>query len=184
MAQESSFKLTYATMFNPPEELHTHFAEAMDALKGKLGQEYPMFINGEERFTEEKYREVSPINTDLHLATFQKGGVKDAEDAIAAARAAFPKWSRMNWDERVYLLRKAAEIIDQRLFEIGAVVTLEVGKNRMEALGDVAETAELIRYACTQMEASQGYHAKMGIDPLQGYISTNKSVLNPMAFGS
>jgi len=179
MAQESSFKLTYATMFSPPEELHTHFAEAMDALKGKLGQEYPMFINGEERFTTEKYREVSPINTDLHLATFQKGGVKDAEDAIAAARAAFPKWSRMNWDERVYLLRKAADIIDQRLFEIGAVVTLEVGKNRMEALGDVAETAELIRYACTQMEASQGYQAKMGIDPLQGYISTNKSVLKP-----
>ena len=179
MAQESSFKLTYATMFNPPEELHTHFAEAMEVLKGKLGQEHPMFINGEERFTEEKYREVSPINTDLHLATFQKGGIKDAEDAIAAARAAFPKWSRMNWDERVYLLRKAADIIDQRLFEIGAVVTLEVGKNRMEALGDVAEAAELIRYACSQMEAAQGYHAKMGKDPLQGYVSTNTSVLKP-----
>ena len=179
MAQESSFKLTYATMFNPPEELHTHFAEAMEALIGKLGQDHPMFINGEERFTEDKYQEFSPINTDLHLATFQKGGVTDAQDAIAVARAAFPKWSRMNWDERVYLLRKAADIIDQRLFEIGAVVTLEVGKNRMEALGDVAETAELIRYACTQMEANQGYRAKMGVDPLQGYISTNTSVLKP-----
>jgi acyl-CoA reductase-like NAD-dependent aldehyde dehydrogenase len=42
---------------------------------------------------------------------------------------------RMYWDERVYLLRKAADLIDQRLFEISAVVTLEVGKNRMEALG-------------------------------------------------
>lgn len=27
MAMESKFKLTYATMFNPPEELHTHFDE-------------------------------------------------------------------------------------------------------------------------------------------------------------
>jgi 1-pyrroline-5-carboxylate dehydrogenase len=179
MAQESSFKLTYATMFNPPEELHTRFAEAMETLKGKLGQEYPMFINGEERIVAEKYKEVSPINTDLHLATFQKGSAKDAEDAIAAARAAFPKWSRMNWDERVYLMRKAADIIDERLFEIGAVVTLEVGKNRMEALGDVAETAELIRYACAQMEASQGYRAQMGIDPLRGYIAANTSVLKP-----
>ena len=112
------------------------------------------------------------------LATFQKGGVRDAEDAIAAARA-FPGWSRMNWDERVYLIRKAADLIDQRLFEIGAVVTLEVGKNRMEALGDVAETADLIRYACSQMELNKGYIAKMGKDPLQGYDSTNTSVLKP-----
>jgi 1-pyrroline-5-carboxylate dehydrogenase len=179
MVKESTFKLTYATMFNPPEELHTRFAEAMAALKQNLGKEQPMFIGGEERVVAEKYKEFSPINTDLHLATFQKGGVKDAEDAIAAAREAFPKWSRMNWDERVYLVRKAADIIDQRLFEIGAVVTLEVGKNRMEALGDVAETAELIRYACSQMEANHGYRAAMGKDPLPGFDSTNTSVLKP-----
>jgi len=179
MEKEMSFKLTYATMFNPPEELHTRFSEAMDTLKANLGQEYPLIIGGEERFTDEKVKEFSPIHTDMHLATFQKGGMKEAEDAIAAAREAFPKWSRMNWDERVYLLRKAADIIDQRLFEIGAVVTLEVGKNRMEALGDVAETAELIRYACSQMEANQGYRVTMGKDPLPGYDATNTSVLKP-----
>ena len=179
MSNESSFKLTYATMFNPPEELHTRFSEAMDVLRNNLGKEFPMFINGEERFTSEKFKEFSPINTEMHLATFQKGSAKDAEDAIAAARNTFPKWSRMNWDERVYLLRKAADIIDQRLFEIGAVVTLEVGKNRMEALGDVAETAELIRYACSQMEANHGYCQKMGKDPLQGFDSTNTSKLKP-----
>ena len=179
MTHESTFKLTYSTMFDPPEELHTRFAEAMDTLKQNLGQEIPMFINGEERYVDDKYKEVSPINTDLHLVTYQKGSVKDAEDAIAAARQAFPSWSRMYWDERVYLLRKAADMIDQRLFEIGAVVTLEVGKNRMEALGDVAETAELIRYACDQMEANRGYRAKMGKDPLVGFDSSNTSVLKP-----
>ncbi|MFN2302306.1 MAG: aldehyde dehydrogenase family protein, partial [Anaerolineales bacterium] len=169
----------YATMFNPPEELHTRFTEAMDTLKRNLGQEFPMFIGGEARFVDEKARVSSPINTELHLATFQKGSAQDALDAIAAAREAFPKWSRMAWDERVYLLRKAADIIDARLFEIGAVVTLEVGKNRMEALGDVAETADLIRYACSQMEANQGYRVKMGKDPLPGYDATNTSVLKP-----
>ena len=179
MAHETAFKLTYSTMFDPPEELHTHFAEAMANLKNNLGQELPMIIGGEERFTAEKYREVSPIDTNLHLVTYQKGTEKDAEDAIAAARAAFPGWSRMYWDERVYLLRKAADLIDQRLFEISAVLTLEVGKNRMEALGDVAETAELIRYACDQMEVNRGYRARMGKDPLVGFDSTNTSVLKP-----
>jgi 1-pyrroline-5-carboxylate dehydrogenase len=54
-----------------------------------------------------------------------------------------------------------------------------VGKNRMEALGDVAETADLIRYACYQMEKNKGYIVKMGRDPLVGYSSTNVSVLRP-----
>ncbi len=179
MTTDTTFKLTYSTMFNPPEVLHTHFAEAMAALKANLGKEIPMFIGGEERVVAEKYHEYSPINTDLHLATFQKGGTQDALDAIAAARQAFPSWSRMYWDERVYLLRKAAELIDRRLFEMGAVVTLEVGKNRMEALGDVAEMAELIRYACDQMEAHHGYRAKMAKDPLPGFDSSNTSVLKP-----
>jgi 1-pyrroline-5-carboxylate dehydrogenase len=179
MTNESSFKLTYATMFDPPETLHMHFAEAMAERKSNLGVEIPMFINGEERIAPDKYKEYSPINTDLHLATFQKGGVKDAEDAIAAARKAFPSWSRMYWDERVYMLRKVADIIDQRLFEISVVVTLEVGKNRMEALGDVAETAELIRYACDQLEAHHGYRTKMNKDPLPGFDSSNTSVLKP-----
>ncbi len=179
MAKEKSFKLTYATMFNPPEELHSRFSEAMDQLKGDLGREFPMIIDGVERFVDEKFAEYSPINPEMHLATFQKGASKDAEDAIAAAREAFPCWSRMNWDERVYLMRKAADIIDQRLFEISAVVTLEVGKNRMEALGDVAETSELIRHACSQMEANKGYRVKMGKDPLPGFDATNQSILKP-----
>jgi len=179
MTSQSTFKLTYSTMFDPPEELHTHFAEAMANLKNNLGAEIPMFIDGEARIVDEKYQEYSPINTDLHLVTYQKGGVKDAEDAIAAARRAFSSWSHMYWDERVYLLRKAADIIDQRLFEISAVVTLEVGKNRMEALGDVAETAELIRYSCDQMETNRGYRAKMAKDPLPRFDSSNTSVLKP-----
>jgi 1-pyrroline-5-carboxylate dehydrogenase len=49
----------------------------------------------------------------------------------------------------------------------------------MEALGDVAETADLIRYACDQMEANNGYIVEMGRDPLTGFDATNVSVLRP-----
>src|SRR4030067_365450 len=100
------FKLTYATMFNPPEEMHSKYDEML-------------------------------------------------------SRA------------RVRLLRKTADLIDERIFEMGVVMSLEVGKNRMEALGDVAETADLIRYACFQMEKNEGYCGQMGRDPLVGYSSSN-----------
>lgn len=177
MAEE--FKLTYATMFNPPEELHNRFDEALAKVKANLGKEYGMIIAGEERYSEQKFEDRSPANTDVVLGVFQKGTTRDAADALAAARKAFPKWSKMKWQDRVKLMRKAADLIDERTIEIGAVMAMEVGKNRMEALGDIAETADLIRYACYQMEKNRGFIVKMGRDPLVGYTATNVSVLRP-----
>lgn len=173
------FKLTYATMFNPPEELHTRFEEALGRVKAGLGKEYGMFINGVERFAAEKFADRSPVNTDVVLGVFQKGTAQDAAEALSAARKAFPLWSGMKWQERVALLRQAADLIDQHTFEIGAAMVMEVGKNRMESLGDVAETADLIRYSCYQMEKNNGYIVEMGRDPLVDYTATNFSVLRP-----
>ncbi|MGB9668801.1 MAG: aldehyde dehydrogenase family protein, partial [Anaerolineales bacterium] len=173
------FKLTYATMFNPPEELHQHFEEGLKKVNEKLGKEYGMIINGKDVYSKEKFEDRSPANTDLVLGVFQKGGVEDAVAAIEAARNAFPKWSQMKWKDRVAILRRVADRIDERIYEIGAAMAMEVGKNRMEALGDVAETADLIRYACYQMEKNDGYIVEMGRDPLVGYKSTNISVMRP-----
>jgi 1-pyrroline-5-carboxylate dehydrogenase len=175
----SDFKLTYATMFNPPEELHTRFDAALAAVRANLGQEYGMLINGAEAFAGTKFKSTNPSNTEEVLGYFQTGTAEDANTAIAAARAAFPGWSHTPYQERVALLRKAAALIDARIFKIGAAISLEVGKNRMEALGDIAETADLIRYSCYQMEKNEGFVVEMGRDPLVGYASTNTSVLRP-----
>ena len=174
-----SFKLTYATMYNPPEELHTHFEEALAQLKAGLGKDYGMFIGGKDRFVAEKIEDRSPANTDMVLGLFQKGGEQDAVDALAAARKAFPTWSRMKWQDRVALMRKAADLINERIFTISAALSMEVGKNRMEILGDVAETADLIRYYCDEMERNNGYVVEMGRDPLVGYSASNTSVMRP-----
>ena len=105
-----------------------------------------MLINGEECFAEGKFKSKNPANTEEVLAYFQTGTAEDANRAIAAAKQAFPGWSQMPYQDRCNLLRKAADLIDARIFEIGAAISLEVGKNRLEALGDIAETADLIRY--------------------------------------
>ncbi len=179
MATGSSFKLTYATMFSPPEELHVRFDEALANLKNNLGKEHGMIVGGKEYYSKDKFEDHNPADTDQVLGIFQKGSAADAQAAVDAARKAFPDWSHTPWQERVALIRKAAEVMDRRIFEMGAVVAMEVGKNRMEALGDVAETADLFRYACSQMEANDGYVKAMGIDPLTGFNSTNISVLRP-----
>ncbi len=175
----SEFKLTYATMFNPPEELHTGFDAAVARLKKNMGREYGMIINNQDVFADEKFDDFSPVNTEWKLATMQKGNATHAQAAMAAARKAFPGWSRTPWQERVRLLRKAAALIEERIFDLGAAMALEVGKNRMESLGDVQETADLIYYSCHQMELNNGYVREMGKDPLVGYDSINISVLRP-----
>ena len=179
MTNDNSFKLTYATMFNPPEELHQRFDEALVKLKANLGKEHAMMINGKDVLSKDKFENRFPASTDLLLGIFQKGSADDAAAALAAARKAFPGWSHTPWQERVALIRKAAAIMDERIYEMGAVMAMEVGKNRMEALGDVAETAALFRYACTRMEDNNGFVAELGKDPLVGYVSENTSVLRP-----
>ncbi len=173
------FKLTYSTMFNPPEEMHQKYEKALAQVRANLGKDYGMMINGQDRFVEDKFEDRSPINTDWMLGTFQHGAAQDARDAVTAAHAAWPKWAGMKWQDRVKLLRKAAAQIEKRVYEISVALALEVGKNRMEALGDAQETADLIYYSCDSLEANGGFIKDMNRDPLAGYNSRNVSILRP-----
>ncbi|MEJ2718699.1 MAG: aldehyde dehydrogenase family protein [Deltaproteobacteria bacterium] len=177
--KNDSFKLTYATMFDPPEVLHVRFEEAMTRVRTSLGKEYGMLIDGQERSSDTKMDEVSPADTELVLASFQEGGRQDVDDAVAAARQTLPVWSRTPWQERVRLVRKVALLIEQRLFDMSASMVLSVGKNRMEAIGEVAETADLITYCCDEMERNNGFAVEMKQDPIPNQRSDNMSVMKP-----
>jgi len=173
------FKLTYATMFSPPESLHTKYDQALAKVKANLGRDYGMLINNQDVFHDAKFDDRSPINTNWVLGTFQKGTGAHADQALAAALAAWPQWAGLKWQDRVRLLRRGAQQIEKRVYEIAAVLSLEVGKNRMEGLGDAQESADMIYYACDQMEANGGYIKEMARDPLAGYGVTNLSHLRP-----
>ena len=175
----AAFKLTYSTMFDPPPELHRRFEEALARVKARLGAEYPMWIAGDARQAAEQFEAYSPINRNWVLGRFQRGIAGDAADAVAAAKRAWPAWAGMHWQERVKMLRRAATLIEERVYDIGAAVSLEVGKNRMESLGEVQETADLISWYCELMEENHGYVRPLPTYPLKGYVSHNRTVLKP-----
>ena len=58
-------------------------------------------------------------------------------------------------------------------------MSLEVGKNRMEAIGEVQETADLISWYCDQMAEHAGFDRPLPDDPLTGWRSHNRTVLKP-----
>ncbi|MCS6963144.1 aldehyde dehydrogenase family protein [Thermoflexus sp.] len=169
-------KITYATLAVPSEELHIRYEVALGKVRESLGGTIPIVIGGQPRYTERTFEDRSPIHTDWLLGVFQRGTPQDVSDAVAAAKAVFPAWSRLPWTERVKILRRAADLISERAFEIAALMSLEVGKNRLEALGDVEETADLIRYYCDQMEAHDGYIQPMKQESPKHH---NRSVLKP-----
>ena len=159
---KSKFRVTYATLSADNEDLHAAYDEGVRTARGWLGATFPVYVNGEARTDGPTFDVVSPNDAGLRLGTFHEATGRDVDDAVAAAKAAFPTWSRTPWQERVALLRRAADLISERSNELAALMSMEVGKNRLEALGDVEESADLIRYYCDQLEANDGFDRNMG----------------------
>jgi 1-pyrroline-5-carboxylate dehydrogenase len=155
-------KVTYATLSNDNEDLHTGFEAAVTDAKTKLGWHYKNYINGEWRDASDKFETRSPIDRDLLVGTFASGTTADVDDAVAAARAAQPAWAAIPWRERLEIVRRAAEHISDHLMPYSADMAIEVGKNRIEALGEVEESADLLRYYSQTMEDNDGYDHAMG----------------------
>ena len=174
-----AFRLTYSTMFDPPPALHERFEKALASVRGTLGAEHPMLIGGHDVRAAAQFDVHTPIDTRVVVGRFQSGDAMHASAAVDAAAAAFPAWSATPWTERVAVLRRVVALIEARVYEFAAVLSLEVGKNRMEALGEAQETADLIAYYCDRMEAENGFVRAMRSDPLSGYASENTSVLKP-----
>ncbi|KAH7374606.1 aldehyde dehydrogenase [Plectosphaerella cucumerina] len=53
---------------------------------------------------------------------------KDLDDAVAAAKSAFPKWSRTHWKQRQALLRQAAELLREHGQGMAKLISAEGGK--------------------------------------------------------
>jgi 1-pyrroline-5-carboxylate dehydrogenase len=170
-------KITYATLRADNEELHAGFEEAVARVRAGLGGSYQNFVAGAWRDGEGAFEVRSPIDRDLLLGSFATGTAADVDDAVAAARAAQPAWAATPWRERLAILRRAAELISDRLMDESAIMSFEVGKNRIEALGEVEESADLIRYYAQTMEDNGGYDHEM--DNLGDSAVHTRSILRP-----
>jgi 1-pyrroline-5-carboxylate dehydrogenase len=158
---ESGFRVTYATMSADDDQLHAAYDEGIEVAKTWLGQRYPFYVNGEAREGDGWHEQRSPIDAELVIGTFAQATRQDVRDAIAAAKAAFPAWSGRPWQERVEIIRRAADLISERRNELSALMAMEVGKNRLEALGDVEETADLLRWNAHEVEKHEGFTVPM-----------------------
>ena len=174
-----SFKLTYATMFDPPEELHQRFEAALAEVRSTLGTRYELYIGGRDVAGSATLDKYSPADSRVLLGRFAVADAALVERAMASAQAAFPPWRATPAAERIRLSRRAADVIEARVYQLAAALCLEVGKNRMEALGEAQEVVEFFRGYADDYEKNGGYDRPLPDDPLKGFRSHNRSVLKP-----
>jgi RHH-type proline utilization regulon transcriptional repressor/proline dehydrogenase/delta 1-pyrroline-5-carboxylate dehydrogenase len=108
--------------------------QALATVRQQLGKTYLPLINGEYQNTEQTVDSVNPSNPSEVVGKIGLLSVEQAEQALQVAKAAFPSWRKTPVRQRAGVLRKAAELMEQRRAELSAWVVLEVGKPLREAM--------------------------------------------------
>jgi 1-pyrroline-5-carboxylate dehydrogenase len=158
----SSERVTYATLAaGQTPEFRRSFDEALGRVRRGFGADHAHVIGGRQVTGAAWFEDRNPADTRVLIGRFPRGSAADVAGAVEAARHAFPGWSARPFRERTAILRRAADLIEERGFDLSALVSLEAGKNRLEAMGDVTETADLVRYYCEQMEGNDGFDRPM-----------------------
>ena len=88
---------------------------------------FPMIINGQKVMTSETVGVINPANGE-HFAQVPLGSPQHVDDAVAAARAAFPAWSALGHGERKAKLHELAGALEANMPELMTLLTQETGK--------------------------------------------------------
>ncbi|WP_394890063.1 NAD-dependent succinate-semialdehyde dehydrogenase [Mesorhizobium sp. AaZ16] len=94
--------------------------------------------------------------TEQPLGTLPHAGTAELDRALAAASRAFESWKRTSPYERGQILRRAADLMRQRLDHIATVLTLEEGKTFAEAKGEISAAAEFFDWFAEEGRRSYG----------------------------
>jgi len=111
-------------------------------------REFKLLINGKLVSGGARLNVINPA-TEEALAEAPRADRAQLNEAIAAAKAAFPSWSAKPVRERGALLVKLADALEERQDEFARLLTLEQGKPLSEAHWEIDFTTDVIRHYAT-----------------------------------
>jgi RHH-type proline utilization regulon transcriptional repressor/proline dehydrogenase/delta 1-pyrroline-5-carboxylate dehydrogenase len=91
----------------------------------------------------------NPCNPQEHVGSVVEAGLSDVEGAIVAAE----DWSLESASERARVLNAAADLYQKNHGELFAVLTREAGKSPIDAVSEIREAIDFLRYYASQIEA-------------------------------
>lgn len=117
----------------------------------QLGQRYPLIINNKPVSTRDWMASLNPANQKEIVGQAAQATVAEADESLAAARSAWPKWARTPASERAAILEKTASLMRADKAALCAIEILEAGKSWTEADADVAEAIDFCNFYASQM---------------------------------
>lgn len=146
------FKNEPFTDFSKPENAEAMKA-AIEKVRGELGREYPVVINGEKITLDSKFQSYNPANKTEVVGVFSEVDTDTSlvDKAIDAATEAFKSWRNVPPAERAEYAFKIADVMRQRKHELSAWMVVEVAKTWAEADGDTAEAIDFMEFYGREM---------------------------------
>jgi len=145
-----AFKNEPYTDFSKPQN-RAAMEKALAKVRGELGREYPLLIDGDRIETGDKLISRNPSRPSEIIGIHHKASADLARRSIEAAHNFFPEWARTPAAERAAMLVRTAGILRDRKFEFNAWLALEAGKTWPEAEGETAEAIDFCEYYARQM---------------------------------
>lgn len=110
--------------------------------------DFPMLIGGKLVDGDHKLKVVNPATEEV-FATVERASQRQAAEAVAAAKAAFPAWSKTPIERRQAIVSKLADAVRDNADELARLLTAEQGKPLPEAQGEMAWTEGYLRHYST-----------------------------------
>ncbi|MGH7957704.1 MAG: proline dehydrogenase family protein, partial [Opitutaceae bacterium] len=125
--------------------------DALERLASSPARRWPLVVGGKRVTDAGTVESVNPARPAQIVGHWSRATITDADAALAAARAAFPKWRATPVDERAQFLERAADLMEERRFELNALEILEAGKPWLDADADVSEAIDFCRFYAIEM---------------------------------
>jgi succinate-semialdehyde dehydrogenase/glutarate-semialdehyde dehydrogenase len=115
-----------------------------------------LYIDG--RFVERSHSASAVIEpaTGETIAELPHAGPAELDEAIAAAKRAFPDWAATSAYDRSTIIRRAAAFLRERAEKIGHILTMEQGKPLAEAVGEVRVSADILDWYAEEGRRAYG----------------------------
>ena len=135
--------------------------DALATVRDRLGVHRPLVIGGQEVESAEQGQSFDPSQKSRLVGSYALASREHALQAVAAAKAALPGWAAMPAERRAELLRRAADVLRDHLFEFAAWEVFECGKGWREATADIDEAIDFCEFYAAEAIALQSEH---GVD--------------------
>ena len=157
------------------DEFHHAYEDAVETVERRLGETHPLVIDGDAAETDDWFTVTSPGNRDRVIGEFAAGDAAAVDRAVDAATERSDAWQSMTVADRVEIFRRAAELVRDRKYQLAALLTLEAGKNRTEAMAGVDEGIDFLRFYSREFDRHDGYRVDTG-EPTPGQRCENRRV--------